>query len=188
MTSRNVATKAALVALALGLSPGTGGAALAQQGTWDGPYAGVQLGYGDFDADGSAVGDADGEIGGFFLGYNRDHGDYVLGMELSYDFLDAEFDGGSGQIDEMARIKVRAGWDFGQTLLYVTGGPAWADATIGNRSRDEWGWFAGGGVDYQVTDRWLLGGEILYTQIDDLGGRGVDVDGVTMMLRAGLRF
>lgn len=180
--------KPALVALAMGVPVGLASTAMAQQGNWDGPYAGVSLGYGDFDADGTSVGDADGAIGGIFLGYNRDMGDYVLGVELSYDFLDADFKGGTGQIDEMARIKVRAGWDFGQTLLYVTGGPAYADATIGNRSRDEWGWFVGGGVDYQVTEKWLLGGEILYTQIDDLGGPGVDVDGVTIAVRAGFRF
>ena len=188
MTPGTTFMKTALTALALGVPLGLGSAAVAQQGNWDGPYGGVQLGYGDFDVDGTSVGDADGEMGGLFIGYNRDMGDYVFGAELSYDLMEANFNGGAGEIDEMARLKLRAGWDRGRSLIYVTGGPAWAEATIGNRSRDEWGWFVGGGVDYQVTDTWLVGGEILYTQIDDLGGNNVDVDGVTMMVRAGFRF
>lgn len=188
MTTRTTFLKPALITLALAGALGAGSGAMAQQGNWDGPYGGVQLGYGDFDADGTSVGDADGVAGGLFLGYNRDFGDYVLGAELSYDFLDADFKGGAGQIDEMARLKLRAGWDFGRSLFYVAGGPAWADASLGNRSNDEWGWFVGGGVDHQLNDRWFIGGEILYTQIDDLGGPGADIDGVTVQARTGFRF
>ncbi|MGF6861918.1 outer membrane immunogenic protein [Rhodobacteraceae bacterium MBR-64] len=179
-----------LAMLALGASAGLATTASAQQqGTWDGAYGGIALGYGDFDTDGSTVGDADGAIGGFFLGYNRDYGDWVAGAELSYDFVDGDFKGSGGQIEEIARLKIRAGRDFGQSLVYVVGGPAWAEASLaGGGSNDETGWFAGVGVDHKLTERWVLGGEVLYNQFDDLAGRNNDVDGVTMMLRASLRF
>lgn len=180
----------ALAVLVLGTDFGLASTASAQQqGTWDGPYGGVELGYGDFNTDGTAVGDSDGSVGGFFLGFNRDYGDWVVGVELSYDFVDGDFKNSSGQIDEIARLKVRGGRDFGQSFVYVVGGPAWAEASLpGNHSNSETGWFAGAGVDYNLNERWVLGGEVLYSQFDDLAGRNNDVDGVTLMLRTSLRF
>lgn len=181
--------KPALAVLALGASVSFAASASAQQQTWDGPYGGIELGYGDFNTDGTSVGDADGSIGGFFLGFNRDYGDWVVGTELSYDFVDGDFKGGGGQIDEIARLKVRGGRDFGQSFVYVVGGPAWAEASLsGGHSNDETGWFTGVGIDYRMTERWVLGGEVLYNQFNDLAGNGNDVDGVTMMLRTSLRF
>lgn len=178
-------------ALALALSvPAAGLVAQAAQAQerWTGPYAGVQLGYGDFDTDRAATGDADGVIGGVHAGYNWDLGDWVWGAEFSYDFADADFDGG-GSIEEIARLGGRVGRDLGRTLVYGTAGAAWADADLaGGGSNDETGWFIGGGVDYDVSEQWVVGGRVLYTDIGDLAGPGNDVDGASVELRASFRF
>lgn len=156
-------------------------------GRWDGFYGGVQIGYGDFDSDGGTAGDADGIVGGVHVGHLWDRGDWVVGVEFSYDFSDADFDGG-GSIDEIARLGARLGRDLGRTLVYGTAGIAWADADVGGIGRDETGYFIGGGVDYDVSDRWIVGGRVLYSDFDDLAGPGLDVDGYSVELRASFRF
>lgn len=175
---------------ALGLVAGLGvtGAAQAQGvGRWDGAYGGLALGYGNFNSDSALTGDADGFLGGAYIGYQRDYGDWVVGGEISYDTADADFDGG-GKVDELWRLKLRVGRDYGRTLIYGVGGIAQAEARVAGIDRDETGWFIGAGAERAITDRLSVGTEVLYNRFDDLGGRGNDVDGVTIQLRATLRF
>jgi len=179
---------ARIVAIGLVAGLGVAGAAQAQSvGRWDGAYGGLGLGYGNFDSDSALTGNADGFIGGAFLGYQRDYGDWVLGGEVAYDTGDADFDGG-GKVDEFWRLKLRVGRDYGRTLIYGVGGIAQAEARVGGIDRDETGWFIGAGAERAMTDRLSVGTEVLYDSIDDLGGPGNDVDGVTIQVRATLRF
>jgi opacity protein-like surface antigen len=172
---------------------------------WTGPYAGVQLGYGDLDlsrpAGAAPALDAGGHgwLGGVHAGYMWDFGTWVLGGEVDYDAADIDLTSleeidpaATGSLDSVARLKLRAGYDAGQALIYGTAGPAWANATIsdGATSSDfsDVGYFAGVGVAYQLTDRWILGGEVLSHQFDNFDNTGIDIDATTATVRASFRF
>jgi opacity protein-like surface antigen len=77
---------------------------------------------------------------------------------------------------------------MGSTLLYATGGGAWADATVGGVSGTDTGWYAGIGAEYRMSGNWTLGGEVLTNQFDDFEGTGSDLKATTVGLNVGLRF
>lgn len=151
-------------------------------GDWGGPYAGLQLGYGDVDADGGLNGD--GELFGLHAGYRWDMGTVVYGVELDYDDAGIDIGGGAAELDNVARLKGQVGYDLGNTLLYATAGVANADTTLG----DETGWLAGGGLAWAVTPSWTVGGEILYHDFEEFGTSGVGADATTASVRASFRF
>jgi opacity protein-like surface antigen len=120
--------------------------------TWDGFYVGAHAGYGWFDASGSFGApvslEGKGPMGGVLLGYNRDFGSYVLGVEADASFGDQSdqipvFGFGAlrltnhGQHTFRARLGMETG---GNGLLYVTGGLAladyWATVSTGQRDKD----------------------------------------------------
>lgn len=151
---------------------------------WTGFYTGLQLGYGDVDSDSGQL-DGNNALYGFHAGYDYDLGNYVIGAELDYDKADIDLGGGAANIDSIARLKFKGGYDFGDTLLYATAGAARADTSVG----DETGPFIGLGMTYRVTERYTVGAELLHHQFDDVGGvAGNDLDATTLTVRAGIRF
>lgn len=156
---------------------------IAQSGDWTGFYTGLQLGYADVDGPGAL--DGDDTTYGFHAGYDYDFGSFVLGGELDYDKTDIDLGGGMGAVDSVARLKVKGGYDLGQTMIYATAGMARADTSMGN----ETGPFAGLGVAYKVNDRYTVGAELLEHRFDDVGGTaGNDFDATTFTVRGSLRF
>ena len=152
-----------------------------QGGDWTRGYAGVQLGYGDIDGTGDA--DGDDYLYGVHIGYDYDFGTFVLGGELDYDGSDIDLNG-AATVDSVARLKLRAGYDFGRTLGYVTAGVAEVDTSLGSES----GEFYGIGVAYQINERYTVGAELLEHNIDDISGTGVDADATTFTVRGSIRF
>lgn len=150
---------------------------------WTGGYVGAQLGYADVDTNLSGV-DGDGAIGGLVAGYDYDFGSYVLGAGIDYDFADIDL-GGAATLEEVLRLKVRAGVEVGPSLLYATGG--WARAYTDDLGSDD-GYFVGAGVEYPVTDAISLGAEVLYHEFSDFDGSGVDVDATTVQAKLNYRF
>lgn len=150
---------------------------------WTGGYVGAQLGYADVDTNVSGV-DGDGAIGGLVAGYDYDFGSYVLGAGIDYDFADIGL-GGAATLEEVLRLKLRAGVEAGPTLIYATGG--WARAYTDNLGSDD-GYFVGAGVEYPVTDVISLGAEVLYHAFSDFDGSGVDVDATTVQAKVNYRF
>ncbi len=149
---------------------------------WTGFYTGLQLGYADVDGPGNA----DGNNGsyGFHAGYDYDFGQFVLGGELDYDKTDVDLTGG-GNIDSVARAKLKGGYDLGNTLVYATAGYARADTNLG----DEDGAFYGIGMNYKITDRYTVGAELLQHEFNDVGNvGGNDFDATTFNVRGSLRF
>ncbi|WP_299725391.1 outer membrane beta-barrel protein [uncultured Tateyamaria sp.] len=154
---------------------------IAQGGEWTGGYAGIQLGYGDVNGTGAA--DGDDFLYGVHLGYDYDFGTFVLGGEIDYDATDIDLNG-AATVDSVARLKLRAGYDFGRTLGYFTAGVAEVDTSLGSES----GEFYGIGAVYQISDRYTVGAELLEHNFDDISGTGVDADATTLTLRGSIRF
>ncbi|KIC37490.1 outer membrane protein [Leisingera sp. ANG-M7] len=150
-------------------------------GDWTGFYLGGQVGQLDADTSNGASGDD--TAYGVHGGYNHDFGRFVLGGELDYDATDLDL-GGGATVDSVARAKLKAGYDFGRVLAYVTGGVAEADSSLGSETGD----FYGVGLAYQVTDQWLIGGEVLEHDFDQFGTSGVGSDATSVSLRASFKF
>ncbi|MCV2864339.1 outer membrane protein [Albidovulum sediminicola] len=157
---------------------------LATGADWTGGYVTGRLGYGDVTdptgGDGLTYG-----IGG---GYDWDLGDWVVGVAGNYDGANIDLDTAGDSLDSIARLGVRAGRDLGSTLVYATAGAARADATIGGADLSDSGWYAGIGLDYALTDRMTVGGELLTNRFDDFDGTGSDLRATTASVNLGLRF
>ena len=162
---------------------------------WAGPYAGVQLGFGDFDINATnptpganfpAVNlSDDGFLGGVHAGYNWDRGTLVYGVEADIDFTDISFN--TVDVDTIARLRLRVGVDTGSAFVYGTAGAAHMSGSGGGFSLDGWGWVAGAGVDFKLNEKWVMGADALYHEFDDVSPSG-GVDGMTYRLRVSYRF
>lgn len=148
-------------------------------GDWTGGYAGIDLGYGDVDAGGT---NADGALYGVHAGYDYDFGNFVLGGEFEYDGSNIEAPGLS--VDDVMRVKVRAGYDAGPALIYGVAGGARANTNLG----DDTGYVVGLGAEYKVTDNVSVGGEYLYHDFKDFNSTGTDVSANTISARVNYRF
>ena len=151
---------------------------------WNGGYAGVQLGYGWGDASGTS---GDGMIGGVHAGFLSDMGTFVVGGEIDYDTADISF-GGTDLIDSVARLKLKAGTEMGQTLVYGTVGAAYATANLGGTAYNDTGWLIGIGADTFVSDVVTVGAELLYHDFQEFDTSGVDVTATTLALRVSYHF
>jgi outer membrane immunogenic protein len=147
---------------------------------------------------------ADGAVFGGQLGYNWQAGNWVVGVEG--DFSGAGISGFQSQalqlnpiigvpvgprgtsfmsqdINWLASIRGRLGYAWGPSLLYVTGGAAWADVAYradasptgffvgccafpASFSNTRSGWTVGGGFEYMITGNWTVRGEYLYYSFD----------------------
>ncbi len=182
---------------------------------WTGGYVGAQLGYAGLDLSAEDDNneqtlfegfdsDGDGGLYGVHAGYMYDLGTWVLGAEIDYDVADIEITDdefatafgdpdASVTLDSIARLKLRAGYDAGRTLIYGTAGAAKANVTVfdgvgGEEEFSDTGYFAGLGVAYMVSDQFILGGEVLSHQFDDFDNSGIDADVTTATLRASFKF
>lgn len=150
---------------------------------WSGAYGGLSLGYGDVDADG-VTGDFEGTTFGGHIGYNYDMGNVVLGAELEAVGTDDFVNDATGlELEQVLRAKVRAGYDAGAYLPYVTAGVA--QATV--NGDDDNGYFYGLGVDYALSDSFTVGGEVLRHEFEDFNG-GADITADTVGLRVSYNF
>jgi opacity protein-like surface antigen len=154
---------------------------------WSGFYVGGQLGYGDVDSNGAGL-DGNGFLGGVHGGYRWDFGQFVLGTELDYDTADINLGGGAGSLDDVTRLKLSGGAEFGDSLIYATTGAAYGSASVGPASLSDNGWFYGAGMTYAISDQWTIGGELLQHNFNDFDGSGVDIDALTATARIGFRF
>lgn len=158
-------------------------------GDWTGFYAGAQIGNGNVTSDAPGL-DGNDVIGGVHAGYRYDLGRAVLGAELDYNAANIDISDSLSDttVDSVARLKLMAGYDVGRALVYVTGGAAYAEATLDGSSASDDGYFAGVGVDYRLSDNINLGGELLGHRFDDFDDSGVDVEAVTLQAKIAYRF
>lgn len=154
----------------------------ARAGDWTGPYVG--LGIGNTDVNGPGAADGNDVSYGIHMGYDYDFGDFVLGGELEYDRADVSVAGGLGRLDNIGRLKLRAGYDFGPVLGYAIVGGARANTSVGNDT----GLVYGLGLAYAINDQFTLSGEYLRHDFNNFNNTGADATADVFNLRASLRF
>ena len=176
------------------------------QQRWNGPYLGLFLGFHDISTAGifdaaelgvlptlDQIGD-EGLHGGLHAGHLWQSGRAVIGLEVDYSLgmfeesFDAVQDGSpseaglfsypiSGQVEQLATLKARAGLAFkgprnSDMLIYASGGLAFAkfgmDIADGRSkvSFNDIGLVYGGGLEIALTDRLSLRGEVLRHDFD----------------------
>jgi outer membrane immunogenic protein len=170
--------------------------AVAPRSTWAGGYLGLHGGYGwgDFDTFNGAFAPVDiahlkpdGGFGGFQSGANwMVSPNWLFGLETDASYGSLKDSGQSSvpnpvsvKVDALGTLRARFGYVAGDTLVYVTGGGAYAHAKssltfIGNRFESKenyFGWALGGGVEYKFAPEWSAKLEYMYM---DLGKNHFD--------------
>jgi len=165
-------------------------------GPFNGLYIGANIGYADADASQTTFGlEIDGDdssfTGGAQLGYNRQCGNLLFGIETDINAVDlnsqAAYPGPvytTSSIDWFGTLRGRLGYVHDDRLVvYVTGGLAYAD--LDHHLYDptppgggppfsqtdgglETGWTVGGGIEWLRHANWSLRAEALYV---DLGSQ-----------------
>jgi outer membrane immunogenic protein len=137
----------------------------------------------------NSTGNMDGAFFGGQVGYAWQQGNVVFGIETDFQWADFktsnQFSGSllgpvyntSSKIDAFGTSRLKLGYAMGSFMPYVTGGVAYANirsdlnvqpgalgAPVGaafNQSNESWqvGYVVGGGIQYAVTQNWLLGVE-----------------------------
>ncbi|MDX2204567.1 MAG: outer membrane protein [Hyphomicrobiaceae bacterium] len=187
--------------------------------SWTGLYLGIHGGFGfssaDWDFFATSLGNpGSGAVLGGQIGYNVQWGRVVYGIEgdLSGTWINGA-DGCGGytcrhDLDWLGSVRGRLGLAFNgnRTLLYGTGGIAWADATLSSRdgagvafgsdfSTTQSGWVAGGGVEHMLSPNLTVRLEYLDYNFKDLtapaGSLDVDPTHInlsTQVVRFGLNY
>jgi|EndMetStandDraft_9_1072997.scaffolds.fasta_scaffold04175_4 outer membrane immunogenic protein len=143
--------------------------------TWTGFYIGGNIGAVWPSDDLELLNDDAQFIGGGHLGYNwQGPSNWVVGIEGDANFSD--------DFEYLATVRGRLGYAMGRTLLYGTGGVAFAGFNDNIIDDDEVGWVAGGGVETKIRGNMSLGLEALYYDFEDAQTGGVDnaVEAVTV--------
>src|SRR6478736_80612 len=180
---------------------------------WSGFYIGADIGYSWASVDSSFespfetnldIGpNADGVVGGLYVGYNAQFGQIVVGLEADAELASASGDGTLDLLvgrpgdrfrtsaDESWRGSVRArlGYAIDTFMPYITGGVAWSDWDLHNSLNDVVfgdfeernsdtlvGWTIGAGLEYAFTPNLIGRVEYRYTDFgssDNTGFNGV---------------
>ena len=138
--------------------------------SWTGFYIGGNVGWGwadnTYDYTPFAAptysynpGTSNGFTGGLQMGYNYQFvNNVVLGVETDFNWADI--------------IRARLGYAMDRFLPYITGGVAYANTKYTDPfgfsdSNLKWGWTAGAGLEYAITNNWTVKAEYLYLGFDN---------------------
>ncbi|MBZ0216241.1 MAG: porin family protein [Fimbriimonadaceae bacterium] len=151
--------------------------------SWDGFFVGINSGYVNQKNRASFAGglrptfDANGFIGGGQIGYNYQIGNWVLGAEADFMYMNA--DGAIGipagtfttQTDWLSTVRGRVGIASNGYLFYLTGGAAFSEIKTNylgaSNSESAVGWTAGAGLEMAVGNNIAVRGEYLYANFGD---------------------
>ncbi|MGJ5180487.1 outer membrane protein [Bradyrhizobium oligotrophicum] len=148
--------------------------------TWTGFYIGAMGGYATEESSG-----VKGGLAGGTIGYNWQQGPVVYGLEADAAWADLT-DSISGivpgfglvtastKVNSTGTVRGRIGYAFGPTLLYATGGYAWANnklslSALGVGVSDEQflnGWTVGAGAEWMFAPKWSVKAEYLYKSFE----------------------
>lgn len=189
---------------------------------WDGVYYGASIGYGWGESEhyydrndnhGVATQELDGALASITAGYNyRVSPAFLIGVEGDLGVMDLNaddkviFDGHiwKSQFGPFwGTVRARAGWLWGNLLLYGTGGLAFmsvdevgigdADGQTADNRSVRSGWVLGGGVEYAITSRMTTKFEYLHMDFGRYDGYSENqesyyFDNRVDLVRAGLNF
>lgn len=183
---------------------------------WTGPYIGIQGGYGwarmdtddeDLFQSGNSI-DLDGFFLGGYAGYNVQWNQFVFGIEgdINKSWIDEGFVTGGGfsgsaEIDWFGSLRGRVGHAWDRTLLFATGGIAFASVDVdipiraGSDSDSPVGWTVGAGLEHAFTENWLGRVEYRYYDFGDVtffpevdGGANLDLTMHTVSVGLSYKF
>lgn len=171
---------------------------------WTGLYVGIQGGYAWTrltEPDGFEE-DFDGGALGAHAGFNFQHGDFVYGIEGDFNYNWNEntyFPGGvpvDVGVDWDGSVRARLGYAWDRTLIYGTGGVAFANGYIEAPGFDESesfvGWTIGAGVEHAFLDNVSARLEYRYSDFGSedfgLGFGDFDLDQHTVRVGLSYRF
>lgn len=156
---------------------------------WQGLYLGANAGYGWGNDNAANYGGGAGSLspsgwyGGGQIGYNAQFNWLVLGLEADLQGADISdsttlsggFSNVTTDIDWFSTLRGRIGYASGSTLVYFTGGWAFADLNqtintpVVSMSQDgiETGYTVGGGVEWAISPNWSVKTEYLYVDLGE---------------------
>jgi len=143
---------------------------------WTGFYVGGNVGYGLSSTD--FVLEPAGIVGGVQLGYNWQMSrNWVFGLEGDITFTDMNDSvaGVHSHVDYMGTLRARLGYTFDSTMLYATGGLAYARFGVAGVHDSDLGWAFGLGMEWALTRNWSAKAEYLYATFSDLDIQTVKV-------------
>ncbi|HEX2335374.1 MAG TPA: outer membrane beta-barrel protein [Hyphomicrobiaceae bacterium] len=190
---------------------------------WSGFYAGVHAGVlfaaseWDLLAPGTDQHTATGFAGGVQIGYQKQWGNMVAGVEISYTATDADVSSHttflaataaqSTEVSNLLLVTGRLGYANDNLLAYLKAGYASADVdfsfsiaappTSGSSGEREHGWTAGVGLEYAIRDNIILGLEYNYVRLNadervlapsTVASSSADIDMQTILARVSFRF
>jgi len=159
---------------------------------WDGGYIGLGVGYGwlkDTDYQFTPPLDDEGQdvIAGIHAGYNWQYGNFVVGGELEALNLDLTYENFDFiTIKHAIALKARAGYAWDRYLITGHAGGVWASTNF--MGLKDWGWVAGGGVDYALTDEITVGAQYSHYEWKEFDGTLIDATIDKVTARVGLKF
>jgi opacity protein-like surface antigen len=146
---------------------------------WAGFYLGVHGGYGWGESsylNPTAISvKQSGGLGGGHVGYNWQFGSVVVGVEGDFDGAAIKgtdtLNSVTFNTKELASVRGRLGYAVAPDwLVYGTGGAGWASTDISSAgisdNINQWGWVAGGGVEYKFYGHWIARAEYLHYGFD----------------------
>jgi outer membrane immunogenic protein len=165
--------------------------------SWSGFYLGVEGGGGFGSSQktfstGTHTDDfkVDGAIAGGTVGYNKQWGSVVAGLEGDFSWSDVygrtscnKFFTCETNTTWLATVRPRVGYVLGNFMPYVTGGLAVGDVNVKSfltstgsgangvdYTKTQAGWTAGAGIEMSIFSNWSLKAEYLYVRIPDTNG------------------
>ncbi len=141
---------------------------------WTGPYIGVQKGWSWARFSETLVGETYSDsafVAGVYAGYNWSLGpNWVIGLEADYNWSNI-FDDTSTFLhtvreNSFGSVRARLGHTMDRSMIYVAGGWAFGNVTLGNPStvsQTLHGWTAGIGGEYAITQNVIGRIEYRYT-------------------------
>jgi len=132
-----------------------------------------------------------GVLGGLLVGYNWQAGNIVYGLETDVNFASVRTRSGrrpngccdsypdyvqNSDLSAIGTVRARLGWAVDRTLIYATGGFAYAnvhdhvndadDPGLWDKSGWLGGWVAGGGIEYAMGARWSIKAEAMFYELE----------------------
>jgi outer membrane immunogenic protein len=171
--------------------------------TWEGPYAGVSLGYAFSGTTTPETGDVDtdGIVGGVFGGYNFQAGSFVYGGEADIGYGNVKGDNGFTETKSGFEGSLRARMGYAVTddiLLYGTAGGALqrlkVSDPVGDDSQTMLGLTVGGGIDVKITENIFGRAEYRYTDFGSqdfntgTGPQSIDANENRVTFGLGMKF